>query len=570
MRLLRSLAVALPLVVIACGDPSTGGSSGGTVIIGSPADADALLPPLAGTVAGLTVSDLLFDRLAEIGPELNVNGDSGFMPHIAERWSWSDDSLAISFSINPDARWHDGTPVRAVDVVMGFNVIRDTLNGSQLIADIGGVDSVVAVDSLTAVVHFAERAAEQFLAATRITPLPAHLLRDLAPGTLRTSDEARAPVGSGRFRFVEWRPRQRLELAAVDGHYRGRPNIDRVVFSITPEPATGLARMWAGESDVWAPLAPNDVPTAEQYDHIRVYSGPGFDYGFLAFNFRDRRNDNRPHPLFAERELRRALTMAVDRDALREAIFGDAAMRSYGPFTRPQNTADTTITQIPFDRTAAAKTLDSLGWRVGDDGIRRRGAQRLAFGILIPTSSTVRNRASVLLQEQLRQVGVDVTIESMEFGAFYGRFTAGDFDATIGGWHTTPSPGGIRGTWGSPAISRGADQNAGHYLNPAFDQAVEAGLGSIDPAQRAAHLRRAYQIIVDDAAAIWLYEVRNHAAVHERFNIPSWRSDAWWLTLGDWTVDPDKRLPRDAAPRTGTDADSAAGTEAGAATEPAP
>lgn len=95
-------------------------------------------------------------------------------------------------------------------------------------------------------------------------------------------------------------------------------------------------------------------------------------------------------------------------------------------------------------------------------------------------------------------------------------------------------------------------------------------MGSIDPAQRAAHLRRAYQIIVDDAAAIWLYEVRNHAAVHERFNIPSWRSDAWWLTLGDWTVDPDKRLPRDAAPRTGTDADSAAGTEAGAATEPAP
>lgn len=564
MRLHRTLALVIPLALAACGDSRNVGSTGGTVIIGSPADADALLPPLAGTVQGRAVSELLFDRLAEMGPSFNVNGDSGFQPRIAERWSWSDDSLAITFSIDPDARWHDGTPVRAADVVLGFDVIRDTLNGSQLIADIGDVDSVVATDSMTAVVYFAYRAAEQFYVATQITPLPSHLLADVAPGALRTSDEARAPVGSGRFRFVEWRPRQRLELAAVDGHYRGRPSIDRVVFSISAEPATGLARLWAGESDVWAPLAPNDVPTAERYDHIRVYSGPGFDYGFLAFNLRDRDGD-RPHPLFASRPLRRALTMAVDRDALREAIFGQAAMRSYGPFTRPQNTADTTITQIPFDREAAAATLDSLGWRRGDDGMRRRNGQRLAFGILIPTSSAVRNRASVLLQEQLRQVGVDVTIEAMEFGAFYGRFTAGDFDATIGGWHTTPSPSGIRGTWGSPAISLGADQNAGSYFNAEFDEAVEQGLDAVDPAERRAHLRRAYQIIVDDAPAIWLYEVRSYAAVHERFNVPDWRSDAWWLTLGDWTVDPDKRLPRDAAPPSTPAGDTGAAPDSSAA-----
>lgn len=550
----RPLApIVFLFLLAACGDIATDGPAGGTVIIGASADADALLPPLAGSVQGRAVSELLFDRLAEMGPALNVTGDRGFAPRLARSWRWSLDSLTITFALDADARWHDGHPVRAADVAFGFHVIRDSANGSSLVADIGNIDSVTTPDSLSAIVHFARRAAEQFYAATLITPLPTHVLGDLPPGALRTSEAARAPVGSGRFRFVEWQPKSRLELAAVEDHYRGRPRLDRVVFSVTPEPATGLARVWAGESDVWEPLTPIDVTEAAKYEQVRVFSGPGFDYGFLAFNFRDRRNPSRPHPLFAEREMRRAITMAVDRDALRQAIFGALAMRSYGPFTRPQNTSDTTITQIPFDRAAAAKTLDSLGWRaVGTDGIRRRGAQRLSFAINIPTSSAVRNRAAVLLQEQLRQVGIGATIEAMEFGTFFTRMQSGDFDATISGWRTSPSPGGIRGAWGSAAISRGARQNAGMYENPVFDAAVEQGLGALDVATRRAHMRRAYQTIVDDAAAIWLYEVRNAAAVHRRFNVPLWRSEAWWLTLADWSVDPEQRLPRDTRPTSGT------------------
>lgn len=542
-------SAALLLLLAAC-SPKNGaeGELGGTVIIGAAADADALLPPLAGTVQGRAASELLFDRLADMGPELNVNGDGGFEPRLARSWKWSKDSLVITFALDPDARWHDGQPVRAADVRLGYDITRDPANGSSLASHFGDVDSVSTPDSLTFSIHFSRRSAEQFYSATQVFPLPYHLLGAIPSGALRQSPAAAAPVGSGKFRFVSWEPKVRLELAAVPDHYRGRAGLDRVLFTMTPESATGLARIWAGESDVWEPLTPIDIREAVRHDHVRIYGGPGYEYGFLAFNFRDARDSSRAHPLFADREMRRALTMAVDRNALLQAVFDSAALYSFGPFTRPQNTSDTTITQIPFDRAAAIAKLETLGWRVGPDSVRRRGNQRLSFGVLVPSSSAVRNRVAVLLQEQLRQVGAEIRIESVEFAKMRDQWFAGRFDATIGGWRTTPSPSGIRGAWGSPAISRGARQNVGSYLNPVFDKAVEAGLGAVDPAERRAHMRVAYQTIVDDAAAIWLYEVRNAAAVHRRLNVPRWRSEAWWMTLPDWTVDPAQRLQRDARP----------------------
>lgn len=541
-------SLALLVALVACGD-RTGADGGGTVIIGAAADADAILPGLANTVQGRVAMELMFDRFADIGPALQTVGDGGFLPRLAERWTWGADSLTITFHIDPDARWHDGTPVTAEDAVFTFGRLMDPALASRMAADLAGIDSVTAAGRQDVVMHFAERNAEQFYQATLMVPLPKHVFDSIPVGDLRTHPAALAPVGNGRFRFVSWEPGVRLELAAVDGHARGRPSLDRVIFTPSPDPTSGLARVWAGDTDVWEPLTPNDLADAARYPHVRVVTGPGFDYGFLAFNFRDARNAARPHPLFGDRAMRRAITMAVDRDALRRAVFDSLAVTSLGPFVRAQITADTTIRQIPFDRAAAAALLDSLGWStIGADSVRRRGAQRLTFAILIPTSSSVRNRAAVLLQDQLRQVGVDVQIEGMEYQTFFDRMGAGRFDAVISGWRTTPSPRGLRGTWGSPAITGNSRQNAGRYENPEFDAAVLAGLGALDPDERAARLSEAFQIITDDAAAIWMYETRNAAAVHRRLQIPEWRSDAWWLTLGDWTVDPAQRLPRDARP----------------------
>jgi peptide/nickel transport system substrate-binding protein len=547
----RLLTPLLLVALVACGDRPGSGTTGGTVVIGVGADADALLMPLVDGIQGRIVSDLLFDRLAEIGPSLNTVGDAGFEPRLARSWSWSPDSLTITFALHPDARWHDGRPVRGEDVVYGFAAIRDSANGSPLNASTADIVSVTAVDSLTVAMRFASRSPEQLYEGTLVVPLPAHIFAGLPSGGLRTSEAAQAPVGSGRFRFVSWERNARLELAAVRDHYRGRPKLDRVLFTVTPEVATGLARVKAGDTDVWDPLPPTEIGEMSALPFLRVITSPGFDYAFMAFNERDARDHAKPNALFADRAMRRAITLAVDRVAIVRAIFDTLAFPLLGPFTRAQATADTTLTQIPFDRAAAEALLDSLGWRErGADGVRRRGSRRLSFPVIVPTSSRSRERAAVLMQEQLRAAGVEMTIERLDFQAFLARQNAGRFDAVLAGTRTTPSPRGIRGSWASDAVPGGGTQNAWGYRSAAFDAAVESGLQEMDPVKSKADFRRAYQQVVDDAAAIWLYEIRNGSAVHRRFVLPAWRPDAWWITLGDWSVDPAQRLPRDATPAT--------------------
>lgn len=546
------LITAALLLLVACGpDRGGGGPIGGSLVVADAADPDALLPPFAVNITGRIASDLLFDPLAELGPSLNVVGDSAFVPRLAQRWEWSADSLRITFHIDPRARWHDGGPVTARDVAFAFGLIRDPAAASSVISILSNIDSVVASDSLAATFFFARRYAEQFFHATRVIPLPAHLLAAIPVAELRTNAAALAPVGSGRFRFVAWEPRVRLELGAVADHHRGRAKLDRVVFSRSENTAAGFAQVVAGEADVWDQLTPASLGDAVASPHLRVVSGPGYDYSFLVFNQRDPRDRGRPHPLFADRALRRALTMAVDRDAVRRAAMDTMARVGIGPFVRNQVTADTTIEQIPFDRAAADALLDSLGWSTrGPDGIRRRGSQRLAFPIFSPTTSAPRMRSAVVLQEQLRQVGVDATIRTAEFQAFTNDVTAGRFDAALWTWRTSPSPTSLRGTWASANLPGGGAQNLGRYESEAFDRHVADGMNAPDLGSRRAALRRAYQQIVDDAPALWLFESRNFAAVHRRFVMPAWRSDAWWLTLGEWTVDPAQRLPRDAPPVT--------------------
>ena len=303
---MRRLLPALLLAIAACGDTSSRGPLGGTVVVATAADADAMLPPLVRSSQGRFASELLFDRLVEIGPSLNTVGDADFQPRLAARWSWSSDSMAITFELAEEARWHDGRSVVATDVVAGYQALMDSTNGSSTRAELADIASVAADAERRVTVSFRARSPEQFYVASLIFPLPAHLLpTDGTP--LATSSLARTPIGSGPFRFVAWEPMERLELAAVDDYYRGRARLDRVIVTVSPEPATGLAKIWAEEADVWELVPAGDIAEAAEHPHVRLVLSNAFDYTYAAFNFRDARNRQRPHPLFTDAALRRAI-----------------------------------------------------------------------------------------------------------------------------------------------------------------------------------------------------------------------------------------------------------------------
>jgi peptide/nickel transport system substrate-binding protein len=548
---LRRFSVALLALAAGCGptDRSTvaDGDTGGTLVIALPVEPSTLLPPLVRFAHEKEIADQLFDALAEIGPDLNTLGDAGWTPRLAESWQWASDSLSIAFRIHPDARWHDGRRITAGDVRFTFNLIKNPSVGAKALPLVTDVDSVSAPDSLTAVVWFAHRSPEQFYNfAYNVVPVPEHLLRDSDPANLATHPFSRNPVGSGPFRFFRWEARSLLEVTADTSHYLGRPLLDRVIWMLNPDITAALVNVLAGSVDLFEIVTPDGMTRIAAQEAVLAVPYANPNYGYLGFNFRDPRNPERPHPLFGDRNLRRAIAMAIDRQALLQNVFDSLAWPAVGPVSRMIATADTSLAMVPFDAAGVDQLLDSLGWRDQDgDGVREKGGRPLRFGILTPSSSAPRRRYAELIQAQLKPHGIRVDVDVSDMSVVQGRMYGSRFDALLNSWLSEPSPSTIRESWHTMPASRRAS-NLQLYGNPLVDAAIDSAMIEPDPARSRAHYRRAYQGIIDDVAGVWLYENRFFMALNRRVHPVIRGADSWWRHLRLWSIPAANRLPRDA------------------------
>lgn len=231
-----------------------------------------------------------------------------------------------------------------------------------------------------------------------------------------------------------------------------------------------------------------------------------------------------------------------------QSLFDTLAAVSIGPAVRALPTTDTSFAQIPYDAPRAERLLDSLGWkRSATSAVRVKDRRRLSFTLIVPVSSASRMKIAVLIQEQLRRAGVEMKIETMDYPALVARQNSRDFEATLGAWHLGSSPGAVRITWTSRAASKDG-MNYGNYRNPRFDALVDSALTSNSLADSREYFRRANEVIVNDAPAIWLYEPKLALAIEKRIRTTPMRPNAWWLDIGNWTIPVAERLPRDAAP----------------------
>lgn len=489
------------------------------------------------------VSDQMFERLAEIGPDLRTIGDRGFMPRLAQRWEWAPDSMSIVFHLDPRARWHDGRPVRAGDVRFSVDLMKDPKTATQFTALVTNLDSVSVRDSLTAVAWFKARSPEQFYqAAYQVFVLPEHLLSDIPREQLSTSEAVQRPVGSGPFRFVRFEPGVRVELQADTAHYRGRPNLDRVLLVFTGDPNNTITQLFSGQVDFVDLVPAAVVPRLDSAEHLQAVPYTLMAYGFMTMNTQDPARRGAPHPVLGDRNVRRALSMAVDREAMLRNVLGPRSELGVGPY--PKLLADPSVTPPPFDRARAESLLDSAGWRRGPDGVRARNGRPLAFSITVPTTSAPRMRYAVLLQEQFRNVGARVELQSLEFNAVQERLESGRFDATLLAVGQDPPRTGLKQFWTRAGFPPGGS-NYGRYSNPAVDALVDSLPFTSDPARADDQWRRLSSMIIDDAPAIWLYEYQQTAGVHKRIRIEGLRPDSWWAGLADWWIPADERIDRD-------------------------
>ncbi len=544
-----ALVVAGAIATAGCGPdgpPAPVGDTGGTMVVVIPAEPRTLFPPRAGGTQELAVIASVFDRLAEIGPELTTVGEAGFTPRLAERWSWAADSLSIAFTINPAARWHDGAPVRAEDVRYSFHVYTSDAVASEARALLGNIDSVSVRDSLTAVVWFKRRTPQQFMEATySMFILPSHVLSSLPDSALANAPFGRAPIGSGRFRFSAWEAGSRLEIIADTTNYRNRAVLDRVIWTFVPDLGAATVKLFAGEADFLEQVRPEAIAQVQATPTLRLESNLPLLYGFVGFNLNARRSvggaSAMPHPVFGDVRVRRALAMAVDRERMVRSVLDSLGMVAFGPAPRALIPDTTGLRPLAYNVAAAKALLDSAGWTdSNNDGVREHNGTPLAFDLLVPSSSATRGKFSVLLQAAWKEIGATVSLLTQDPSALVPRLESHDFDAWMGGWAPNPGLQGTRQTWASKGTS-----NYQAYVSPTFDAALDSALTSFDVVKARGFWTRVLQQAIDDAPSVWLYEQRLPVAVHKRIRIPSLRADGWYASLADWSIDPLQRIDRD-------------------------
>jgi peptide/nickel transport system substrate-binding protein len=544
-----SAAVALCFLASGCTERTPGvgpADVGGTVVISTTVDPGTLFPPFVVAVQGKQITEQIYDYLADVGADLNTADEKRYRLGLADRWRWGSDSLQLAFHINPRAKWHDGRDVTARDVQFTFALNKNPALGGRSGTELANIDSVTVTDSLTAVFWFHQRSPTQFLdAAAQMLILPAHQLEKIPVSALR--EHVPSPIGTGRFRLRRWDKGSTVEIVADTTNFRGRARLDRVIWSVFPDYTAATTRLFSGDADVFDALRPEDLRQLARHPNVRSILLPGMDYAFLRFNLHDPVNRSRPHPLFGDRDLRRAITMSLNRGTLVRSLLDTFALVPVGPIVRAYAITDPRGTQLPFDSARASRLLDSLGWvRQDADGMRAKQGRPLAFSIIIPTSSLNRLRMGPLLQEQLRRMGILVQLDQLEGSTEGARETEGAFDAALGGLTMSSSPDGIKGAWTTDGIGSHG-MNYGSYSNPRFDALLDSAL-TADPSVAREKFTKALAAINDDAPAVWLYEPRKIVGVNRRIRTTKMRPDAWWFDLAEWYIPSTERLLRDRIP----------------------
>jgi len=499
LRRLRLLFPALFLVVTACTQspaPSRAGAHddkpayGDALVEGTIGDASTLIPLLATDTSSHAVAGLVYNGLVKYDKDLKIVGD------LAQTFDIAPDGLTITFHLRRGVKWHDGVPFTARDVLYTYRVTIDPKTPTAYAEDFKQVKSITAPDDYTVQVVYGAPFAPA-LASWGNNILPAHLLegKDITKSPL-----ARAPVGTGPYRFKEWVAGQKIVLESNHDYFEGRPWIDRYIYRIIPDTSTMYMELKAGALDLMGltPVQYARQTTGTAFtSRFNKYRYPSSSYVYLGYNLR--------HPLFKDKRIRQALTAAIDKDELIHGVLFGMGQKAVGPIAPGRWAYNPNVKDIAYDPKHAAELLAQAGWREkNSDGILVKDGKPFSFTILTNQGNQQRLLTAQIIQQRLRYVGIDVKIRIVEWATFLKEFVdKGNFEAVMLGWTTSPDPD-MYDVWHSSKTNPG-ELNFIGYKNPEVDRLLVEGRSTFDLEKRKKAYFRIQEIMADEQPYTFLY-----------------------------------------------------------------
>jgi peptide/nickel transport system substrate-binding protein len=523
------LAVVL-LVVAGCGDRQAARQAdgvgapqpGGTVVIGVASEPDVLNSLTRTSAVAGQVLSLMQAGLAEMDEDLQ------WQPMIAQRWELAPDSLALTFHLRP-WRWSDGAPLTAQDVVGSYQLIIDPRVGCPRAGQVDGILGVEALDSATVRYSFARRLARP-LDSTVHSLLPWHVVKDLDPGEVSTWALNRSPLASGPFQLESWEHNRQLVLVPNPQYPLQAPWLERVVLRVMPDETARMLALEMGEVDVVTGLNPDAAKRLAGNPEVVVHEVPGRTIAYVLWDLR--------RSQFKDPRVRRALSLAIDRDRIVAEILQGQAREAASFLPPAMWNHDVDLAPDHRDVEAARRLLAAAGWEDRDgDGVRERDGVRLRFELLARGGSPAFDEVAVLVRENLREVGADVSLRRLELAAMTARLRAGEFDACLVEFSAS--------LWAdlSPHVhSRATDRfNFGAYANTKVDSLLVAAVAEPSRERALPLWYRIQEILAIDPPAAVLYYPHSLVGVNARVRGVRTHMLSPYNNLQEWWIAPAER-----------------------------
>jgi len=449
-----------------------------------------LNPILSTDTSSSSVEGPIFNGLTKINEKLEI------IPNLAKSWKVSSDGKTWTFNLRDDVLWHDGKPFTAHDVKFTFDTILNpkvnSVRRSSYIID--GKPIGFGVKNKYTIQAILPKPFAPFLSRIGIGILPKHLL---AGKDINTAEFNRKPIGTGPFKFAEWKKGHYARLIRNDKYFGTKPLLKEIIYKVIPNENASLIALEAGEVDE-AGIPFKDYSRMKSTKGLNVYEYDGLIYTYLGFNIK--------HPIFKNRNVRRALAYATNKKQLVGLVLRGHGTPAYAPEAPISWAYSEDVQKFPYNPTLAKAMLKKAGYEKGFE-----------FTVLLNQGNKNREKAAIILQQQYKKVGVKMNIRVMEWSAMLKIVNAPkgpkDFDAVLMGWSLGLDPDQFS-IWHSTQYPRGF--NFIGYHNKEVDRLSEKGRVTMDRKTRKLVYAKLNRIISEDQPYIFLWYPKVISGVRDR------------------------------------------------------
>ncbi|ADI00750.1 glutathione ABC transporter substrate-binding protein [Salisediminibacterium selenitireducens] len=466
------------------GDDEAAPAGDNDLVIAVLSDADSLDAHGSNDVPSSNIQVNIYE------PLLSQTEDGDLEPLLATDWEAVEDDL-WEFTLREGVTFHDGSELTADVVKANFDRVLDPDVASPRAFLYDMIEEVIVVDDLTV----------QFQTEFPFAPLPAHIAHSggaiMSQEVIDADYEAMAdggqpgdyindnPVGTGFFKFESWTPGDNIVLTRNDDYWGDHANVDSVTFRVVPEDLTRIGELETGSAHIIHPVSPSDTGRVDNMDGASLYQQESLSLAYIGFNMQ-------AEP-FDDVLVRQAVSMAINKEDIIFGVMDGTAEPALGPIGPQVFGYSDQVEGLPYDPEQAAELLAEAGY---EDG----------FSTTIWTNDS-RERMDIaeLVQDQLGDIGVDVEIEVLEWGAYLDETAEGNHDMFILGWTTVTADAdyGMYALFHSSQV--GSPGNRSFMENEELDAILDEARREADPDVRAALYEDAMEILVEEAPMSYLY-----------------------------------------------------------------